>query len=129
MRLLLDTHALLWFASGDEQMALGVRAAIAAPGNQILVSVVSLWEAAIKVRIGKLDVSVPDLSENCVRAGFKLLDLTPRHVVRLLMLKFDEHHRDPFDHLLIAQSADENATFVSDDRHAARYGVPVMKAS
>ena len=128
MRLLLDTHTLLWFASGDESLGLEARAAIAYPDNEVLVSVVSLWEVTIKVRIGKLEVSVPDLAQNCVRAGFKVLDLTLPHVERLAGLIFDERHRDPFDHLLLAQSAVEGATFITDDRHAGLYGVPIMKA-
>ena len=128
MRLLLDTHTLLWFASGDEALGLNARMAIVNPDNEVLVSVVSLWEVAIKVRIGKLEVSVPDLTQNCVHAGFKVLDLTPRHVEQLTSLMFDERHRDPFDHLLLAQSAIEDATFVTDDRHAGLYGVPIMKA-
>jgi len=128
MRLLLDTHTLLWFAGGDESLGLDARVAIADPDNEILVSVVSLWEVAIKVRIGKLEVSVPDLSQNCVRAGFKMLDLTLPHIERLAGLIFDERHRDPFDHLLLAQSAVEGATFITDDRHAGLYGVPIMKA-
>ena len=128
MRLLLDTHTLLWFASGDESLGLEARVAIADPDNEVLVSVVSLWEVAIKVRIGKLEVSVPGLAKNCVRAGFKVLDLTTPHVERLSSLMFDERHRDPFDHLLLAQSAVEGATFVTDDRHAGLYGVPIMGA-
>jgi PIN domain nuclease of toxin-antitoxin system len=128
MRLLLDTHTLLWFAAGDEQLGEDAREAVADPNNEVLVSVVSLWEAAIKVRIGKLEVSVPDLTANCVRVGFKILDLTALHIERLLRLPFDDRHRDPFDHLLIAQSAAEGATFVTDDRHAGLYGVPIMKS-
>lgn len=128
MRLLLDTHTLLWFAGGDTALSLETRAAIANPQNDVLVSVVSLWEAAIKVRIGKLEVNVSELAENCVHAGFEMLDLTPRHVERLSQLVFHEQHRDPFDHLLLAQTAVEDATFVTDDRHAGLYGVPIMKA-
>ncbi|MBX6383002.1 MAG: type II toxin-antitoxin system VapC family toxin [Rhodobacteraceae bacterium] len=128
MRLLLDTHVLLWFAAGDEQLGRKARAAIADPGNTVLVSVVSLWEAAIKVRIGKLEVDVPALIRESVRAGFDLLDLTPGHVERLLTLPVSDHHRNPFDHLLLAQAAAEGATFVTDDRHAKRYGVPILRS-
>ncbi len=72
--------------------------------------------------------NVSELAENCVHAGFEMLDLTPRHVERLSRLVFHEQHRDPFDHLLLAQTAVEDATFVTDDRHAGLYGVPIMKA-
>jgi len=129
MRLLLDTHVLLWFASGDDQLGRKAREAIADPDNTVLVSVVSLWEAAIKVRIGKLEVDIPTLIENTVGAGFDLIDLTPMHVKRLLTLPISDRHRDPFDHLLLAQAAAEEATFVTDDGHAKRYGVPILRAS
>lgn len=126
MRLLLDTHVLLWFAGGDERLGRRARTVIADPANEVLVSVVSLWEAAIKVRIGKLEVDIPGLTANCVRAGFRMLDLTPFHVERLMGLPSPDRHRDPFDHLLLAQAASEEATFVTDDGHARRYGVPVL---
>lgn len=128
MKLLLDTHVLLWFASGDERLGRKARAAIADPANVILVSVVSLWEAAVKVRIGKLDVDIPNLIANSVRAGFTMLDVVPGHVERLLELPTAGEHRDPFDQLLLAQAAAEDATFVSSDGHAKRYGVPVLSS-
>jgi PIN domain nuclease of toxin-antitoxin system len=128
VRLLLDTHVLLWFAAGDDQLGRKARAAIADPANTVLVSVVSLWEAAIKVRIGKLDVDVSALIRESVRAGFDLLDLTAGHVERLLALPVSDRHRDPFDHLLLAQAAAEGATFVTDDGHARRYGVPILRS-
>jgi len=128
VRLLLDAHVLLWFAVGDEQLGRRARAAIADPANTVLVSVVSLWEAAIKVRIGKLDVDVSALIRESVRAGFDLLDLTAWHVERLLALPVSDRHRDPFDHLLLAQAAVDGATFVTDDRHARRYGMPILRS-
>jgi len=128
VKLLLDTHVLLWFASGDAQLGSRARTAIADPENEVLVSVVSLWEAAIKVRIGKLEVDLQNLIANSVRAGFRMLDLTPVHVARLMWLPTTEQHRDPFDHLLLAQAAAEEATFVTNDGHAKRYGVPILKS-
>lgn len=128
MKLLLDTHVLLWFASGDVQLGRRARTAIADPENDVLVSVVSLWEAAIKVRIGKLEVDLQNLIANSVRAGFRMLDLTPVHVARLMWLPTTEQHRDPFDHLLLAQAAAEEATFVTNDGHAKLYGVPILKS-
>jgi PIN domain nuclease of toxin-antitoxin system len=67
--LLLDTHVLLWFAAGDEQLGRKARDAIADPSNEVLISTVSLWEAAIKVRIGKLEVDVSALAGDAVRAS------------------------------------------------------------
>jgi PIN domain nuclease of toxin-antitoxin system len=129
VKLLLDTHVLLWFASGDAQLGRKAHAAIADPANTVMVSAVSFWEAAIKVRIGKLDVDVARLIENSVGAGFELLDLKPGHVERLMRLPTSAQHRDPFDQLLLAQAAAEEATFVTDDGHAKRYGVPIMRSS
>ncbi len=128
MRLLLDTHVLLWFAGGDERLTGKARQAIADPANEVLVSVVSLWEAAIKVRIGKLEVDVPSLAANCARAGFGMLDLTPAPVERPMALPLPARHRDPFDHLLLAQAASEGATFVTEDGHARQYGVPILRS-
>ena len=129
MKLLLDTHVLLWFASGDEQLGRKARAAIADPDNTVMVSAVSFWEAAIKVRVGKLDADVASLIENSVGAGFELLDLKPGHAERLMRLPAPAQHRDPFDQLLLAQAAAEGATFVTDDGHAKLYGVPIMRSS
>jgi PIN domain nuclease of toxin-antitoxin system len=129
VKLLLDTHVLLWFASGDEKLGRKAPAAIADQENTVLVSAVSFWEAAIKVRVGKLEVDVARLIENAVGAGFELLDLKPGHVERLMRLPTPAQHRDPFDQLLLAQAAAEEATFVTDDGHAKRYGVPIMRSS
>jgi PIN domain nuclease of toxin-antitoxin system len=128
VRLLLDTHVPLWFAAGDEQLGRKTREVIADPANTVLVSVVSLWEAAIKLRIGKLDVDVSSLIDGSARAGFALLELTAAHVEQLLKLPVSDRHRDPFDHLLLAQAAAEDATFVTDDGHAKRYGVPILRS-
>ena len=128
MKLLLDTHVLLWFAAGDEQLGRKARESIADPANTVLVSAISLWEAAIKLRIGKLDVNLASLMADSVRAGFELLPLVPEHVEALLRLPVRADHRDPFDHLLLAQAVAEEATFVTDDGHARRYGVPILRA-
>jgi PIN domain nuclease of toxin-antitoxin system len=73
-------------------------------------------------------VDVPALVANSIRAGFTMLDLTAVHIERLLGLPFNDLHRNPFDHLLLAQAAAEGATLVTDDRHAKRYGVPIMRS-
>lgn len=130
MKLLLDTHALLWFLAGDDhRLGPVARAAIVDPDNDICVSVVSLWEIAVKVRIGKLEASVPDVFAGTSRAGLSVLGLEAGHLLRLMHLPFDPQHRDPFDHLLLAQALAEGLTFVSEDGSAHRYGVPVLKCS
>ncbi len=126
MRLLLDTHVLLWFAAGHPRLGRAAREAIASPANEVLVSAVSLWEAAIKVRVGKLSVEIPALTAGCVRAGFRMLELSPLHVARLMKLPLPGEHRDPFDHLLLAQAAAEGAQFVTAEPRLGHYGVPIL---
>jgi PIN domain nuclease of toxin-antitoxin system len=128
LKLLLDTHALLWFAGGEPALGGRARAVIADRSNLVMISAVSLWEAGIKVRIGKLEADVAGLLAESLQAGFALLDLRPEHVLRLMRLPAFADHRDPFDHLLLAQAATEGATFVTADRNARRYGIPVLRA-
>jgi PIN domain nuclease of toxin-antitoxin system len=128
VKLLLDTHVLLWFADNHSRLRADVADAIEDEANEVLVSAVSLWEVAIKVRVGKLSADVPALTMACVRQGFRMLELSALHVSRLMALPSVEGHRDPFDHLLLAQAAAEGATFVSADPQAPRYGVPILAA-
>lgn len=125
MKLLLDTHALLWALSDVEIMAPRLRALIEDPGNAVFFSVVSLWEIVVKARIGKLDGDVGEIAANA--AGMELLSISLAYLKRLQTLP--AHHRDPFDHLLIAQALQEDATFVSDDRHVAQYRVRHLRCS
>lgn len=127
MKLLLDTHALLWWLSDDARLGAPAREFVADPANDILVSVVSLWEIQVKCRIGKLAADMPELLREIAGQGFGLLPIDPPHLLRLGSLP--AHHRDPFDHLLIAQALVERATFVSDDRHAPLYDVPMVTCS
>ena len=127
MRLLLDTHALLWWLADDAQLGDAARDVIGDPANDILVSVVSLWEIQVKVRIGKLDVDMQEILDAIEAQGLELLPIDPAHPLRLRTLPM--HHKDPFDHLLIAQAIDEEVAFVSGDRHAPDYPVQVMTCS
>jgi len=129
LRLLLDTHVLLWFAAGHPRLGAAAREAIATPDHEVLVSAVSLWEAAIKVRVGKLAVDIPALTTGCVRAGFRIVELSPLHVARLMKLQLPGEHRDPFDHLLLAQAAAEGAQFVTADARLAGFGVALLPAA
>ena len=121
MRLLLDTHALLWWQSNNQRLGPSARALIADPGNDILVSVVSLWEILIKVRVGKLTADVNAIERALIQDRFERLAITPAHLATLATLP--THHRDPFDHLLIAQAITGNAVFVSQDRTTPLYPV------
>ena len=82
---------------------------------------VSLWEIAVKTRIGRLQADIKEIIDAVQQDGFTLLDIGTPHLLTLAGLP--RHHRDPFDHLLIAQAITENATFMSEDRNAARYPV------
>ncbi len=125
MKFLLDTHALLWWLADDDQLGAAAREVVADPANDILISMVSLWEIAVKVRIGKLEADIEEIINAVQREGFTVLDIGMAHLVALARLPM--HHRDPFDHLLIAQAMTEDATFMSEDRNAARY--PVRKVT
>ena len=127
MRLLLDTHALLWWLSDDVRLGQAARDLIAEPSNDVLTSVVSLWEVQVKVRAGKLDADLADMLREIEAEAFVLLPVAPAHLLRLGTLPM--HHRDPFDHLLMAQALVEDAVFVSDDRHVPRYAVPFLPCS
>jgi PIN domain nuclease of toxin-antitoxin system len=121
MKFLLDTHTLLWWLADDSQLGRQARDLVADPGNDILVSLVSLWEIAVKTRIGKLQADIREIADAVQQEGFTLLDIGIPHLLALAGLPM--HHRDPFDHLLIAQAITENATFIFEDRNTARYPV------
>ncbi len=125
MRLLLDTHVFLWWLRDDAILGSAAKELIAEPDNRVMVSVVSLWEALVKVRVGKLSVNLAALEGCLVRDNFSRLAIGPAHLAALAGLP--KHHRDPFDHLLVAQAISENAVFVSDDEILGRYPVPVQR--
>jgi PIN domain nuclease of toxin-antitoxin system len=123
-RLLLDTHALIWWSFQLERLTARVREAIEDPDNQIFVSAVSAMEIATKVRIGKLEEARP-LATGFVRQiearGFTTLDLTAEHGELAGGLAIP--HQDPFDRLLIAQAQIEQLRLVSNELRFDTYGV------
>ncbi len=125
MKLLLDTHVFLWWLQAPEQIAKDARSSIEDTDNTILVSIVSLWEIAIKRSLGKLEAPV-DLVHDVNRVGFIQLQIQTIHLVELESLP--SHHRDPFDRLLVAQSRVESATLVSRDEQIFRYEGQLMRA-
>lgn len=127
MRLLLDTHALLWWLNDDGKLGNHARGLIGDPENDVLVSAVSLWEITVKLRIGKLDADLDEILAILPAQGFDRLDITDAHLVALAALPL--HHRDPFDHLLMAQAVAEGAHFVSQDQNVGLYGIPFVTCS
>ena len=127
MRLLLDTHALLWWLNDDEKLGSHARRLIGDAENDVLVSVISLWEITVKLRIGKLDADIEEILATLPDQGFDRLDVKDAHLIALAALPL--HHRDPFDHLLMAQAVAEGAHFVSQDQNVALYGIPFVTCS
>jgi PIN domain nuclease of toxin-antitoxin system len=125
--LLLDTHVLLWLVQGNDELGPRARTLIADPTNDVLISVGSLWEIAIKVRIGKLKADIAKMVRLAEEEGAVILGITLEHLQRLADLP--RHHRDPFDHLLIAQAIVEGASLVTADRGLARYPVRLLTAT
>lgn len=124
MRLLLDTHALLWFYLDDPHLSLAARTAILDPGNDKFVSPAAYWELAIKVSVGKyaLSESVEDFLQHAILDnGFVILPIEPAHVARVAVLPF--HHKDPFDRLMIAQALVEGCHVVTSDVRFDAYSV------
>lgn len=118
MRLLLDTHALLWALMDPEKLDKKTRAAIISPENLVYASLASLWELQIKNSIGK--VNLPDIFlESLTDAGFELLPIMLPHVQSLQRLPM--LHRDPFDRMLIAQAESESLTLATRDRAILQY--------
>ncbi len=124
MRLLLDSHAFLWFILGDQRLSDRARLAIAAADTDVLISPATLWEMAIKVRLGKYTLPGPfgpfmdtQLTSNRIR----LLSIEVRHTALLAAMPF--HHRDPFDRLIVAQALAESIGLVSVDAMLDAYGV------
>lgn len=121
-RLLVDSHALLWFVAGDRRrISVALRRRIEAA--EVVVSVASLWEIAIKSALGKLDAP-DDLPAGLRGLGFELLTVTEEHAWRVGSLP--HHHRDPFDRLLIAQAQLERLPIVTADDVFDDYDVTVV---
>ena len=124
MRLLLDTHAFLWFALGDPQLSAPATVLISDPTNEVLVSPASYWEIAIKISVGKYTLQEPYetiLQRGIFGNGFHVLPIEPKHTAPLTTLPY--HHRDPFDRLMIVQAIVEAIPIVSVDQALDAYSV------
>ena len=124
MRLLLDTHALLWWLFDDPKLPDSSRGLLADPDNEILVSSASAWEICTKHRIGKLPAAsqlVKDVAGWIHRAGFTELPVTIGHAQKAG--SWPQPHKDPFDRMLAAQSVLDSVPIVSRDEALATFGV------
>lgn len=124
MKLLLDTHALLWWLAGDDRLPVLVREAIADDANEVLVSAVSAYEIVFKHRLGRLDdvdALISAFEPSLLERGLRPLPISVAHAVRAGTLALS--HRDPFDSLLIAQALVEGLALVSNERLFDTFGV------
>ena len=126
MRLLLDTHAFLWWIEDDSALGSSARAAINVPTNPVYVSAASAWEIAIKRAKGTLEAPRGDVAAWIAAEGFAELDITVRHGTAAGALPL--HHRDPFDRVLIAQAQLEEMTLITADPALAAYDVALIPA-
>lgn len=127
MRLLLDTHAFIWWDSDPTRLPATVLEAVRNPKNELLLSVACLWEIQIKKQLGKLELDVAleeVMQQQRDQNRFEVLPVLAVHVFTLDRLP--RHHKDPFDRLLIAQSIVEEATLVSRDEIFAQYPVKLL---
>lgn len=127
MRVLLDTHAFLWWVSDSQKLSADARKIIANEHNAPVFSVVSAWEIAIKAGVGKLEL--PDTPEKFIieqlsRNVLEILPIQLRHALSVYSLP--DHHRDPFDRLLVAQAIREDLVILTSDPLLAKYPVQTV---
>ena len=128
MRILLDTQVLIWSVLQTERLRSSTLEAIRDPSNDVLFSVASIWEVAIKRALQRPDFDVdPGHLARTARLDFEELPVFARAAVRVVDLPM--HHRDPFDRLLVAQAVDEQALLLTADRTLAAYGPSVLLAT
>ena len=120
MRLLLDTHVFIWSVTGSRRLSTKGRALLAS-ADAVFVSAASIWEIAIKARLGKIDGDVAEFAATIDSSGYHELAITTRHTAAVASLPL--HHRDPFDRLLLAQSMIEPLRFITTDHAFTAYGV------
>ena len=124
-RILLDTHVLIWWMSGDEQLGLNAQKHISSTENSIYVSSASVWEMSIKQQLGKLSVQ-DDIESLVEELGFSALPISLFHGQQAGRLP--THHHDPFDRMLIAQAQAEGLQILTKDEHFPAYGVRLINA-
>jgi PIN domain nuclease of toxin-antitoxin system len=126
MRIIIDTHVLIWYLNGDKELPARLIKTVEDPNNTIVISVATLWEITIKLAKEKLKtgISLDQIQEYIKSRDVELLDVEFNSLLALLKLPY--HHGDPFDRMLIAQATAFNLPIISADRHFAAYPINVI---
>jgi PIN domain nuclease of toxin-antitoxin system len=128
LKVLLDTHAFLWWINDDSRLSRRARGIMRDEANEVFFSAASGWEIAIKARLGRLSLVSADLesfvAEQLASNGFQVLSVNLQHALRTYRLP--GHHKDPLDRLLVAQAAVENFPLLSGDRGLKAYAIRVL---
>jgi PIN domain nuclease of toxin-antitoxin system len=125
--ILIDTQAIIWFAEGNKKLSQAAMAYLEDERQNCFISIVSLWEMAIKINLGKLSLSNSNLFEfiqELENNGFTILNIMPTHIVKYLDLELI--HKDPFDRLIITQAIVENLSIISSDDVFSSYPIHVI---
>lgn len=125
MRVLLDTHLVIWWEANHPRLPATVTQCLSNEAEVVFVSRASLWEIAIKVSIGRLKMDIAKFADNVGKHGFVWLDIKNEHLLAVAALPAFDDHRDPFDRLLVAQSQTEPLVLLTADSKLARYGSTV----
>jgi len=125
MRILLDTHIFLWAVSGDRKLSKKAQQLIL-DASEVYVSAATIWEISIKAGLDKIEADVDELIAEIGAAGFRELPVTNAHAAAVRNLP--DHHRDPFDRLLVAQAITEPLRLLSADEHVWKYSDLVIQA-
>jgi PIN domain nuclease of toxin-antitoxin system len=126
MRFLLDTHALLWWLADDHKLGEKAREQIAESTNEVVVSAASLWEIAIKQRLGKIQAEIGEIEREIAHQGIVRLGIEADHLIELSSLP--DLHRDPFDRMLVSQARAEDMPLMTADRAIGTYSVDLLAA-
>ena len=126
MNYLLDTHTLIWFLEGDNQLSEKAKVSIEKNEEINFISIASLWEIAIKISIGKLELKTTfsKIAEQIFNNGFQILPINFEDTLRITELPF--HHRDPFDRIIISQCFNNNLFLISKDKIFTEYDINLI---